>query len=145
MFISKRCEYALRAVFELVWRNTDYPVKIHEIADAQEIPQRFLESILNNLKHAGFVSSKRGNEGGYVLARDPDSLRVAEIIEAVQGPIGVNPKNTRFNGYCTGDSAFEAFWSNVNCAVKEVCSSTTFSQLKQTELPHAGAVHHYCI
>ena len=76
MRISKKCQYALRAVFELAVRNTGQPVKIQQIAGAQNIPPRFLEVILNQLRHAGFVESRRGNEGGYMLAPGAEELTV---------------------------------------------------------------------
>ncbi|MHC4807793.1 MAG: RrF2 family transcriptional regulator, partial [Planctomycetota bacterium] len=91
MRISKKCRYALRAIFELALRDSGQPVKIHEIAGAQNVPPRFLEVILNELRHAGFVDSRRGNGGGYMLARDAKDLTVGEVIEYIQGPISVAP------------------------------------------------------
>ena len=79
MRISKKCQYALRAVFELASRNNNEPVKTHDIARSQRISPRFTEVILNELKHGGFVESKRGNVGGYLLARSPDDLTVKEM------------------------------------------------------------------
>ena len=70
MKISKKCQYALKAIFELSLRNSDRPLKAKDIARSQGISTRFIEVILNDLKHGGFVESHRGNEGGYVLARD---------------------------------------------------------------------------
>ena len=67
--ISKRCRYGLRAIFELALRGTSEPVKIQDIASAQGIPQRFLEIILSELKQGGFVESRRGSNGAYMLAR----------------------------------------------------------------------------
>ena len=145
MVISKRCEYALRAIFELGIRDTGHPVKIHAIAQAQSIPTRFLEAILNELKHAGFVASKRGNDGGYYLVRQIEELKVSEIMEAIQGSIAVGPENSQHELYCRGDRAFATFWSHVNRAIYEVCGSMTFAQLKQSEAKGVEQVHHYCI
>ena len=145
MAISKRCEYALRAIFELGVRNTGTPVKIQTIAQAQSIPTRFLEAILNELKHAGFVASKRGNDGGYYLVRQIEELKVSEIMEAIQGSIAVGPESSGHDTYCRGDHAFDAFWANVNHTILDVCGSTTFAQLKQAEAKSAEQVHHYWI
>ena len=146
MAISKRCEYALRAIFELGVRNTDQPVKIQAIARAQAIPTRFLEAILNELKHAGFVASKRGNDGGYYLVRRIEDLKVSEIMEAIQGSLAVGPENSQHDTYCCGDHAFDAFWTHVNHAISHVCGSTTFAQLKKAEaVSHAEQVQHYWI
>ena len=85
--VSQKCQYALRAVFELAKRHGRGPVRIGAVAKAQAIPPRFLEVILNQLKQAGFVESRRGNEGGYLLARAPERLTVGEIVRFVEGPI----------------------------------------------------------
>ena len=87
MKISKKCQYALKAVFELTWRDQGEPIRTYEIAEAQRISPRFMEIILNELKHDGFVESRRGNKGGYMLARDARDLTVREIIEYIEGPI----------------------------------------------------------
>ena len=70
MKISKKCQYALKAIFELAWRNQSEPTRAQRIAEAQRISPRFMEIILNELKHGGFVESRRGNDGGYMLAQD---------------------------------------------------------------------------
>ena len=131
MKMSKKCQYALKAVFELAWRNTGKPVKIREIADAQRISPRFMEVILNELKHGGFVESKRGNEGGYTLARDAKDLTVREVIEYIQGPISLVPNGTKtFESItCFGDEAFKEFWQELNNVVSEACDNKTFADL----------------
>ena len=122
MRISKKCQYALRAVFELAVRNTGQPVKIHDIAGAQNIPPRFLEVILNQLRHGGFVDSRRGNEGGYMLARAAEELTVGEIFQYIEGAISV-----------FGDYAFKQLWQKVNNAISEICDNTTFAELVEYE------------
>ena len=69
MSVSAKCYYALRAVYALAEHSTPEPLKIAEIAEQQQIPIRFLEVILGQLKGGGFVQSRRGAEGGYRLAR----------------------------------------------------------------------------
>ena len=85
--ISRKCEYALRAVFELATVDDGRPVKTHRIAAAQNIPIRFLEVILNELRHAGIVESRRGNAGGYMLARPPANISLAEVIRLMDGAL----------------------------------------------------------
>ena len=136
MRISKKCQYALRAVFELGLRDPGQPVKIHEIAGAQNIPPRFLEVILNQLRHAGFVQSRRGNKGGYMLARAPEDLTVGEVIRYVQDPICVTAGNEREANRTEsfyGDFAFRQLWENINNAVSEVCDNTTLAELIELE------------
>ena len=128
MKISKKCQYALRAVFELAWRNQGEPIRTYEIAEAQHISPRFMEIILNELKHGGFVESRRGNEGGYMLARDVQDLTVREIIEYIEGPISLaqNSNDTA----SIGNEAFTELWQEVNNAVCEVCESKSFANFQ---------------
>jgi len=135
MKISKKCQYALKALFELAWRNTGKPVKTHSIADAQRISLRFAEIILNDLKHGGFVESRRGKEGGYILARDTGDLTVREVIDYIQGPISLVSDATKAIGDESfwGNEAFKELWRQVNDAVSEVCDNKTFADLVEFE------------
>ncbi len=135
MKLSKKCQYALRAIFELVSHHSEDPVKTHIIAKAQGVPLRFMENILNELKHGGFVESRRGNEGGYALARDAHNLTVAEVIEYIQGPISVAPDGAKVTGNVPhfGDNAFTELWIEINNAVSEVCGGKTFADLVESE------------
>ena len=131
MKISKKCQYALKAVFELAWRDQNEPLGTQKIAEAQRISPRFMEIILNELKHGGFVESRRGNEGGYMLARDAQDLTVREIIEYIEGPILLvqNEDDTT----SVGNEAFTELWQEVNNAVGEVCESKSFADLVEIE------------
>ena len=83
--LSQKSLYALRAVFELGKRNGRAPVKVAQIAEAQAIPVRFLEVILGELKHGGFVESRRGAHGGYMLTVEPVELAVGQITTYIDG------------------------------------------------------------
>ncbi len=133
MRISKRCQYGLKAVFELARRDFGQPVKIQEIAYVQNIPVRFLEIILNQLKHAGFVNSQRGNEGGYMLARPAGELTVGEVIELIEGPVSVVfEKGSKKRGFY-GEYAFGRLWGDVNESVSQVLDKTSFAELVEAE------------
>jgi len=135
MKISKKSQYALKAIFELASRNIDKPVKIHSIAQAQGISHRFLEAILNELKHGGFVESRRGNGGGYILARNAEELTVGEVFEFMQGAISATPDSDRKGKRRVhwGDNAFEQLWQEVNETMSEVWNSKTFADLVEFE------------
>jgi Rrf2 family protein len=136
MRISKKCEYALRAVFELALRNTSQPVRISEIAGAQDIPQRFLEVILNQLRHGGFLESRRGSAGGYMLARAAEEITVGQVMEFMLGPLfGVDAKRGSGSGnrLFAGDCAFMHLWETVDKAVSSLCHSTSFAELVEYE------------
>ena len=87
MKLSQRGEYALRALLVLGMNHGSSVVRIRDIAQQQNIPRRFLEQILNDLKSAGFVLSKRGVAGGYRLQREPGEISLADIIRHLEGPL----------------------------------------------------------
>jgi len=87
MHNSVKGEYALQAILDLASRRAGEPIRIADIAQRQKIPQKFLELILASLKQGGFVESRRGAEGGYLLARPATAINLAEILRAVEGPL----------------------------------------------------------
>jgi Rrf2 family protein len=124
MNISVKSEYALLAIFDLAVNGSGTPVKIADIAKRQQIPQKFLELILAGLKQGGFVESRRGAEGGYLLARTPDSLSVGELLRFVEGRQEARSRKRR-----QADSPFGSMWGRVDQAIANVLESTTFAQL----------------
>ena len=89
MRVSTRGDYACRALLSLALHGGQTPTSVREIAERTGLPQPYLEQILLALKGAGLVRSKRGVGGGYVLAREPEELTLAQVISAVDGPIAV--------------------------------------------------------
>ncbi len=87
MRVSAKVDYALRAALELAAAD-EGPIKGERIAQAQEIPLKFLENILLELRHHGLVQSQRGADGGYWLARPAEEIKLADVIRAVEGPAG---------------------------------------------------------
>jgi Rrf2 family transcriptional regulator, cysteine metabolism repressor len=124
MNISVKGEYALQAIFDLATQNPSEPVKIAGIAGRQKIPQKFLELILAGLKQGGFVESRRGAEGGYLLARTADSLTVGEVLRFVEGPQTSKGRPRR-----KADTPFSGMWQQVDRAVSGVIDKTTFAEL----------------
>jgi Rrf2 family transcriptional regulator, cysteine metabolism repressor len=124
MNISVKGEYALQAIFDLASQRPGEPVKIADIARRQKIPQKFLELILAGLKQAGFVESRRGAEGGYLLARAPDSLSVGEVLRSVEGPAHSKGRTRK-----KVETPFSDMWQQVDNAVSEVIDKTTFADL----------------
>lgn len=132
MLVSQKCQYALRAVFDLARRANQGPIKIAEIAEAQVIPERFLEVILIQLKQGGFVDSKRGSDGGYMLTRPASRLTVGDIIRFIQGPLGpVDCVVTASNKKCPlqRGCVFLPMWEKVRDAMANVYDNTTFQDL----------------
>ncbi|MEO6811106.1 MAG: Rrf2 family transcriptional regulator [Isosphaeraceae bacterium] len=132
MSVSSKCYYAVRAVYALAAHDRPEPLKIAEIADRERIPIRFLEVILGQLKGGGFVQSRRGAEGGYLLAKGADQITVGEVMRFVDGPIAPvdcvsqsRPKECEFHGECH----FFGFWNRVRDAISSVVDTTTFADL----------------
>jgi Rrf2 family transcriptional regulator, cysteine metabolism repressor len=124
MNISVKGEYALHAIFDLASQPAGEPVRIADIARRQKIPQKFLELILAGLKQGGFVESRRGAEGGYLLARPADSITVGEVVRFVEGPQQGKGRRGK-----KPDTAFTEMWQRVDLAVSQVIDKTTFADL----------------
>ncbi len=136
MPVSQKTQYAIRALFELAKRQGRGATRISEIAEAQAIPQRFLENILNHLKGGGFVESVRGKEGGYLLVRPAEEITVGEILRFVEGPLSpVECVVPGKKGSCSmfGSCAFRSLWRRAEQALEEVYDGTTFQQLVEQE------------
>jgi Rrf2 family cysteine metabolism transcriptional repressor len=124
MNISVKGEYALHAIFDLSSQPPGQPVKIADIARRQNIPQKFLELILSSLKQGGFVESRRGAEGGYLLARPASLITIGEVFRFFEG--GQNGKSRAKR---RSDSPFQDLWRQVDEAVSSVVDRTTFADL----------------
>ena len=134
--VTQKSQYALRALFELATRSDGGPTRIEDIAKAQAIPQRFLEVVLNELKHAGLVEARRGPRGGYLLARAPRDITVADIMECCQGrftPVDCLGEAGSADCSLKGDCAFISLWEEVRDAVNHVYESTTLHDLVARE------------
>lgn len=123
--ISVKGEYALHALFDLASQPKGTPIKIADIARRQKIPQKFLELILAGLKQAGFVESRRGAEGGYLLAQAPDEIRIGDVLRHVDGA----RSSTTRNGRKKPETPFAALWDEVESAVSAVVDQTTVADV----------------
>jgi Rrf2 family cysteine metabolism transcriptional repressor len=127
MNISVKGEYALQAIFDLSSQRPGEPVKIADIARRQRIPQKFLELILSGLKQGGFVESRRGAEGGYLLARSPESISVGEVLRFVEGPQQRKGRQQR-----KAETPFSGMWQEVDRAVSDVIDHRTFADISRS-------------
>lgn len=132
MTISAKCYYALRALYALAEHRGPGPMKANEIAEQQHIPIKFLEAILSQLRGGGFVNSRRGAEGGYLLAKAPEELTIGQIIRFIDGPVAPvdcvsqsRPKECEYPGQCP----FFGFWGRVRQAIADVVDETTVADL----------------
>lgn len=138
MKLSVRGEYALRALQVLArdFQEDDSVVRIQEISDKQNIPKRFLEQILNDLKSAGLVMSKRGVAGGYRLKRRPDQITLAEIIRHIEGPLApVSCVSEKYYEKCScpdeSRCAIRAVMKELRDSIVQVMEATTLGHLAE--------------
>jgi Rrf2 family protein len=135
MRVSLKSEYALQAVFDLACQETRGPVRIADIARRQKIPQKFLELILAGLKQGGIAESRRGAEGGYLLARPTGQITVGEVLRQVEGD-----RVPRGRGRKQHDTPFSELWARVDEAVSGVVDRTTIAELRDRWLERQAAV-----
>ena len=134
MKLSLRGEYALRALLVLGLNYGKPQVRIQTVSDEQNIPKRFLEQILNDLKSAGLVQSKRGVAGGYRLARPPEEISIAEIIRHIEGALApVSCVSERFYEKCSCPNeekcGIRSIMKEVRDAIVEILEGVTLAQL----------------
>lgn len=111
MQLSKRCEYALRALLDIAVAEQmgKERIALHELSEYEKIPSKFLEQILNQLRKAGYLTSKRGPAGGYKLAKPPAQIFFGEVVRLINGPLA--PIR------CASPSAYQ----KCSCPSEELC------------------------
>jgi len=131
MRVSAKVDYALRALTELAVSPPGY-VKAERLATAQEIPLKFLENILLELRRAEIVASQRGAEGGYQLAKPASEVSLADVIRAVEGPIatvrGARPEDAAYTGAATG---LRDVWIELRASMRGVLEETSLADVVQ--------------
>ena len=131
MKITYKGDYALKAILDLALHHGKRVVTIHEIAKRADMPIKFLEQVLLDLKRGGFVESKRGKVGGYYLAKQPSQIKVGDIIRYIDGPI--EPIACVGKGYSgCGDSyrcVFKRMWQEVALGTSAIIDNVNFEDL----------------
>ena len=136
MRVSAKSDYALRALIELARRVEGAAVSAEEIGRCQDIPHGFLQAILADLRRAGLVISQRGQSGGWRMARTPDSVSVADVIRAVDGPLanvrGVRSDQLEYDGSAKvlGD-----VWIAVRASLRAVLEQVSLEDVARGDLP----------
>jgi Rrf2 family protein len=133
--ITARVDYGVRAAIELAAAEAP-PVKGEVLAAHQQIPGKYLENILADLRRAGLVSSQRGAEGGYRLARPAETITVADVIRAVEGPLadvhGAPPEELDYPGPA---AALQHVWIATRAALRSVLEEVTLADIATGDLP----------
>ena len=130
--VSTRGDYASRALLSLALHGAETPTSVRDIAERTGLPQPYLEQILLALKGAGLVRSKRGVGGGYVLARPPEEISLAQIVSAVDGPIAAGDfGEPHENGACDheGQCVLLAVWADVGETIRTHLQSYSLADM----------------
>ena len=138
MHISAKADYAMRALLTLAACDDDKPVTAEAIAREQGLPLKFLEGILVELRKDGLVTSQRGADGGYRLAKAPDETSVAAVIRAVDGPLaevrGIRPQDAQYQGAA---EHLRDVWVAVRASLRNVLESVTLADVVAGHLPRS--------
>jgi Rrf2 family protein len=138
MRLNARVDYALRAVVELAAAlgSPARPVTSERLASAQDIPPKFLESILLQLRRSGIVHSQRGPEGGYWLAKPADEISLADVIRVIDGPLanvrGHRPEDL---GYRGAAESLQEVWIALRASEREILELVTIADVAAGKLP----------
>ena len=136
MRVSAKVDYAVRALVELAAAAGQGPVKGEAIAAAQDMPLKFTENILSELRRAGIVSSQRGAVGGYWLGVPAESVTVADVIRVVEGALadvrGEPPEEVSYGGAAV---ALQDVWIATRATVRSVLEATTIADVAGGNLP----------
>jgi Rrf2 family protein len=133
--VTAKVDYAVRAMIELAAAGGG-PLKAEEIASAQNVPHRFLENILIELRHARLVRSQRGPDGGYRLARPAEEITVADVIRTVEGPIAsVRSERPDELSYAGTAVPLRDVWLALRANMRAVLESVTLADVASGHLP----------
>ncbi len=134
MRTTAKADYAVRAAVELA--AVGDMITADQIAQAQGIPVNFLENILRDLRRAGIVESRRGQAGGYLLARPAEEISIADVIRAVEGPLanvrGISPDALEYQG---SSAKLRDVWVALRASVRSVLEQVTLADVARGELP----------
>ena len=136
MEIPAKVDYAVRALAELAVSDPSVAVKADDLAASQQIPEHFLKNIMRELRMAGLVSTRRGTDGGYRLARPADEIFIADVVRAVHGPLasvrGMRPEALDYHGAATH---LTEVWVVLRAGMRNVLENVSIAALVSGTLP----------
>ena len=148
MIFSTKAEYGVRVMVELARRGGDQPVALAEIAEHEHLPLAYLEHLVARLRRAGLIESRRGAHGGYMLAREPQQITMAEVVEALEGRIApieciTSAEDGTLRCLREADAdhvcTTKVLWTRVRGAIVRTLEETTLAELIPTKAKKAVA------
>ena len=134
MQIPAKADYGIRALLTLA--NSTTSVTAEHLAEEQDLPPRFLGAILSDLRRAGLVTSQRGSEGGFKLARPASEISIADALRAISGPMagvrGLRPETLAYDGAAT---SLRDVWVAVRASLRNLLEHVTLDQVASGNLP----------
>lgn len=146
MRLTYKGDYAIKVVLELSRSYPGQVVTIHDLAAAVDAPEKFLEQVLQDLKRGGFVDSRRGKAGGYILTRPPGKIRLGEVVRFMDGPtepiacVQDHYQGCRDIHHCV----LRGIWRRVDRAISAIVDGVTFEDLVKQAEEQQGTLN-YCI
>lgn len=147
--LSSKGRYAVRALFDIAFYNDGQPTQVKDIAERQAIPQRFLEQIFQDLKRSGIVGSKRGPQGGYLLARPASQIPLGEVVQIIEGPValgessgsgaGKKTESLAADGQRVTDTIFEELSGRISQCLDAVTIADVCDKAKELGIRRPGA------
>lgn len=136
MKITARGEYGSRAMIELAAQWGRGLVPLSALAAKQEIPRKYLEQVIAELRNAGLVEAGRGARGGYQLARDPSEITLLDVVQVLEGPISIMECQRSEDDCCGlwGGCGLRDTWSEVEAAARRVMQATSLKSLAERQI-----------
>jgi Rrf2 family protein len=133
MRLTYKGDYSIKIILELAMHHGKGVMTIQELSQKGDVPIKFLEQVLLDLKRGGFVESKRGKKGGYELAKRPDQIRLGEIVRYIDGPTEpIACVSDRYKGCKEADRCvLRGIWQRVDGAISGIIDNITFEDLAQ--------------
>lgn len=138
MILGSKTRYAVMAMVELAGYSADTPVKLSDLAGAQEITVPYLEQIFAKLKQAGLVKSVRGPGGGYIMAKPASQMRISEVVQAVEEPMKMTRCDRHESIGCMSDGArcvTHDLWQGLENHIFKFLDSITVADVRKREIP----------
>ncbi len=144
MKVSMRGDYGIRALVDLAEHYGEGPVQSKEIAERQFIPEPYLDQLLTLLRKAGFINSRRGPQGGHILAKDPENLALAEVFQVLEGSTAViGCLDGTIECELSGRCGQQEVWQELTDASQRLLAATSIGQLvdRQRQLKQRAMYH----
>lgn len=133
--LSTKGQYGVRAMFEIAKGHPERPVTVKEISDRQDVSATYLEQILNKLRKAGLITSKKGPGGGYLLKKSPEEISIAAILNELEGPVAITSCLNSAKGCVRADRCVtHLLWKSLGKQIEVFLEMITLKNLMSEDM-----------